>query len=82
MTQQVAARVFEPFFTTKEVGRGTGQGLSLAYTLVVKRHGGSINLTSQPGQGTTFTVRLPVDADRTSADQAESLPAEDDRCTA
>jgi PAS domain S-box-containing protein len=81
MTDEVAARVFEPFFTTKEVGRGTGQGLSLVYTLVVKRHSGSINLTSKPGQGTTFTVRLPVGADRTVTDQPEPLQAEDDSCT-
>jgi PAS domain S-box-containing protein len=81
MTQEVAARVFEPFFTTKEVGRGTGQGLALVYTLVVKRHGGSINLTSEPGQGTTFTVRLPIGADRASIDEAASLRVEDDSCT-
>lgn len=56
----VAGRVFEPFFTTKEVGRGTGQGLSLAYVLVTKRHGGSISFVSAPGKGTTFTVRLPI----------------------
>jgi PAS domain S-box-containing protein len=56
----VATRVFEPFFTTKEVGRGTGQGLSLAYALVTKRHGGTIRFASTPGAGTTFTVRLPI----------------------
>lgn len=81
MTQEVAARVFEPFFTTKEVGRGTDQGLALVYTLVVKRHGGSISLASEPGRGTTFTVRLPIGADRASTDEAASLRAEDDSCT-
>ncbi|MGA1984236.1 MAG: PAS domain S-box protein [Acidobacteriaceae bacterium] len=53
-------RVFEPFFTTKEVGKGTGQGLTLAYAVIVKRHGGSIWLDSEVGKGTTFFVRLPI----------------------
>ena len=53
-------RIFEPFFTTKEVGKGTGQGLSLSRSLVVDRHGGTITVESAPGRGTTFTVRLPV----------------------
>jgi signal transduction histidine kinase len=57
---EIAERIFEPFFTTKEVGEGTGQGLSLAYSLVHDRHSGSIGFRTEPGQGTTFTVRLPV----------------------
>jgi signal transduction histidine kinase len=57
---EIAERIFEPFFTTKEVGEGTGQGLSLAYSLVHDRHGGSIGFRTEPGRGTTFTVRLPV----------------------
>lgn len=56
----VADHVFEPFFTTKAVGEGTGQGLALA-AAVVERHGGTITFTSAPGEGTTFTVTLPVD---------------------
>jgi PAS domain S-box-containing protein len=62
--KDIAGRVFEPFFTTKEVGRGTGQGLALAYALVNDRHGGSISFVSEDGVGTTFTVRLPVDGQR------------------
>jgi PAS domain S-box-containing protein len=58
---EVARRIFEPFFTTKGVGMGTGQGLALAYSLIHDRHGGSITFSSEPGAGTTFTVRLPVD---------------------
>jgi PAS domain S-box-containing protein len=53
-------RVFEPFFTTKAVGKGTGQGLALARSVIVDKHGGSLKFDSQPGQGTTFTIRLPL----------------------
>jgi len=59
---EIAERIFEPFFTTKEVGEGTGQGLSLAYSLVRDRHNGSIGFRTEPGVGTTFTVRLPIGA--------------------
>lgn len=52
-------RVFEPFFTTKPVGKGTGLGLSVSYS-IIQRHHGSISVRSQPGQGTCFTVTLPV----------------------
>src|ERR1019366_8811471 len=51
--------VFEPFFTTKPVGKGTGLGLSISHNLV-QRFGGSIDITSQPGLGTTLTIHLPV----------------------
>ena len=55
-------RVFDPFFTTKEVGKGTGLGLSLCYGLI-KEHGGNITVTSRLGEGTTFTIELPVPED-------------------
>jgi signal transduction histidine kinase len=64
---EIAHRVFEPFFTTKHAGSGTGQGLALAYSLVVDRHGGSITFASRSGEGTTFTVRLPVDSNQAGA---------------
>jgi two-component system NtrC family sensor kinase len=52
-------QVFEPFFTTKEAGEGTGLGLSVSYS-IVEKHGGHLEVESQPGQGTTFTVSLPA----------------------
>jgi signal transduction histidine kinase len=52
-------RIFDPFFTTKEVGRGTGQGLAISRSIVVK-HGGELTFEIDPGHGTTFFVRLPI----------------------
>jgi PAS domain S-box-containing protein len=59
--REIHSKVFDPFFTTKDVGAGTGQGLSLAHATVVEGHGGSIGFTSEPGEGTTFIVRLPLE---------------------
>ena len=53
-------KIFNPFFTTKEVGKGTGQGLALAYTIVEDKHGGTISFVSRVGEGTIFTVCLPL----------------------
>jgi PAS domain S-box-containing protein len=53
-------KIFEPFFTTKEVGKGTGQGLSIARNIVTKKHGGEIYFTSTPNKGTLFTIKLPI----------------------
>ncbi len=60
---EIAGRVFDPFFTTKPVGRGTGQGLAISHTIVVKRHHGAINFEPNPGGGTTFRVLLPINDD-------------------
>jgi PAS domain S-box-containing protein len=64
-------RVFDPFFTTKPVGKGTGQGLAIARA-IVDRHAGSLTFTSEAGQGTTFTVSLPLGV---SAQEAEGVTA-------
>ncbi|MFA6026451.1 MAG: PAS domain S-box protein [Ignavibacteriaceae bacterium] len=53
-------RIFDPFFTTKEVGKGTGQGLSLAHDIIVNKHKGSITAESSYGKGATFIIQLPI----------------------
>jgi signal transduction histidine kinase len=58
--EAIQSRVFDPFFTTKPVGKGTGQGLAIAHSVIVEQHGGSIALESAVGGGTTFHLRLPV----------------------
>ncbi len=59
MDKKTVGKIFDPFFTTKEVGKGTGLGLSMVYG-VAKNHGGFVNVLSEPGQGTTFRVYIPV----------------------
>jgi len=57
--EDIRSRVFDPFFTTKPVGRGTGQGLSIARSIVVDRHAGTLSFDTTVGHGSTFLVRLP-----------------------
>ena len=68
--ENIREKIFEPFFTTKESGKGTGQGLAIARSVVVERHGGTLTFTTEIGKGTTFHIRLPL------GDEAEQ-PARD-----
>lgn len=58
--EECRAKIFEPFFTTKDVGKGTGQGLAIAYDVISRKHGGSLTFSTVMGEGTTFTIRLPI----------------------
>jgi PAS domain S-box-containing protein len=69
MSQETKNKLFHPFFTTKDVGEGTGLGLSLSRSIILE-HGGTIEVESQPGQGATFIITLPV------TQPAEAAPAE------
>ncbi len=60
MIEAVKTKIFQPFFTTKPTGEGTGLGLSLAYDIVTKGHGGTIDVTSVEGEGTEFIIKLPI----------------------
>jgi two-component system NtrC family sensor kinase len=57
--QENITKIFEPFFTTKEIGKGTGLGLAVCYGILTE-HGGSLDVQSTVGVGTTFTISLPV----------------------
>jgi len=65
------AKVFDPFFTTKQVGKGTGQGLAIAHSVVVDKHGGSLTFETEMGKGTVFVIRLPVGGAEGSVEKRE-----------
>jgi signal transduction histidine kinase len=58
--EEIRSRIFEPFFTTKQVGKGSGQGLAIAYDIVEVKHGGTLTFETRKGEGTTFIIRLPM----------------------
>jgi signal transduction histidine kinase len=68
MRPDVVRRIFDPFFTTKQDAGGTGLGLSIVYG-IIEKHGGDIDVESEPGQGTEFTITLPVIAKETHGEQ-------------
>ncbi len=57
---EAQARIFDPFFTPKDVGKGTGQGLALAHSVIVDKHGGALTFETEEGKGTTFIIRIPL----------------------
>jgi len=66
---EVRAKLFQAFFTTKPTGEGTGLGLSISYDIVAQQHGGTIEVASEPGSFTEFTVRLPRNRRTTSSER-------------
>lgn len=73
MTPEVKARIFDPFFTTKDQGKGTGLGLSMVYGLV-KEMGGSIDVNSRPGQGTMFSIYIPLSVEKPDTHEMVETP--------
>ncbi len=67
IAEEIRGRVFDPFFTTKPVGKGSGQGLAIANSIVVDKHGGTLSFDTEVGKGTTFIVTLPTDGQGTPA---------------
>jgi PAS domain S-box-containing protein len=70
--ESIRERVFDPFTTTKQVGRGTGQGLAIARTVIVDKHQGQISFETHAGVGTTFEIQLPIDTESSHLPEAES----------
>jgi PAS domain S-box-containing protein len=61
--EEIRHKIFDLFFTTKEAGKGTGQGLAISHSVIVKKHSGTLTLESQEGEGTIFSIGLPLEAE-------------------
>lgn len=73
MTEEVRSKIFEPFYTLKDVGKGTGLGLSISYFIIKELHHGEFSVTSKPGSGSKFTIKIPCSIDnQCSVDQSFS----------
>ncbi len=68
--EAIRSKVFDPFFTTKDVGKGTGQGLAIAHSVIAQKHQGDITFETQMGVGTTFCIRLPLAEDESDSELA------------
>jgi signal transduction histidine kinase len=60
MPESVCKRIFDPFFTTKAIGKGTGMGMPISYQIVIEKHGGKLECSSIPGEGTEFIIQIPM----------------------
>ena len=78
MPEEVKNKVFEPFYTTKSVGKGTGQGLAIAYSVIVQKHGGSLQVDTEVGKGTIFTIHLPLQQDDSDPDSRTDILSQED----
>lgn len=71
---EISGHIFNPFFTTREQGKGSGQGLTFSHDVIVRRHGGKLSFQSEQGEGTTFTVCLPLHKDKENSAEDDDTP--------
>ena len=71
--EEIRHKIFDPFFTTKAVGKGSGQGLAISYSIVTKKHGGNISFESETDRGTHFLLRLPVSDEALASDPVTAI---------
>ena len=78
MARETLAHIFDPMFTTKQIGTGAGLGLAIC-DQIVRQHAGTIHAESEPGHGTTFTIRLPLDCREKAEAPAVTAVTSDER---